>query len=1232
MTVHLRKTAWTAALVLCGLLIVATGTSWAQATGTVTGTIKDAQGGVMPGATVTLTSATRGTSIDVQTNLNGDFQFPNVAADTYTIKVTMSGFNALERPNVAVSPGDRVTVGTLTIQIGTMTDTVTVSGEAPVIQAASGERSSTIETQSVANLPVSNRNWRTLVSLVPGMSGESRLGSPGIASNLMVDGVVVVDTGCNCRMMDTMVETIAEVKVLTSGYQAEYGRASGAQITAVTKSGTNRFHGSLYDVERNSDWNSNSWQNEQNHIPKAVSKQRDWGYTIGGPIGKPGGDNKLFFFYGHEYQPRTSGGNVRRFRVPTALERAGDFSQSTDQNGDPATAIYDFQSGLPRSQCVQGGPTAACFQDGGVLGRIPQNRLYPIGQNVLNLWPMPNTQGLDYNYENTAPEDNRMNSQATVRVDYQVSSRLRISAKYAGQFSTVRPLEGSIPGFNDTLDSKPFMHNPSATVDFTVNPTTFIEVTYGYIQNTLGRPFVNPASNRCNVGLCDIPLLFPDAGLIDSNLYDYSVLEDIDAPMLANGRIMLPPTFSFGNRISNQPPSLPFPSDRLGVINLNRTNNWVGSVTKLVGNHTFKSGFYWYDAYKAENLGISGSGQFQGQIDFSNDSNNPLDTGFGYANAVLGIFDAYSQQSKFIQGEHRYRNIEAYVQDNWRMTSRFTLDYGVRFVHEQPQYDTLLQASNWFVDKWSAADAPALFVPGCALQQNPCPAASRVAVNPLTGASLGANTASAIGTLVPDSGNVVNGVIQAGQGIAKENYTWPALVVGPRIGGAYDVSGDQRLVLRGSFGLFYDRPEGNTTSNQIGNPPNSTATTVRYGTLADIGGAGLATQAPPSLIIFKYDSDIPTSMQWNAGAQFALPWASALDVSYVGSHGYNLLNPSGQQIDLNAPDFGAAYLPENQDPTLAASANGSSALTTDLLRPYPGFGKIGQQWDRFWNTFHSIQTSLNRRFVGGLSFAVNYTLTLDQRGTNTLNSVNGLRLVHHADGTYSDDPSWAQAEALLSNNGLRRHIIQSNFTWDLPDVWQDASGGKKIVGLVLNDWMLSGVFTAGSGNPYSINYQYQTGGSNVNLTGSPSYAARTVIVPGVDMGSGCSDNQYAQFNVNAFAGPLPGSTGLESGQNYLVGCPNHTLDLTLIRNFRLGGGRAIQVRADAFNAFNVLVYNGRQTTLQLVSPTNQTVRNAQYNADGSVSSSRLQPNQAGFGAVTGAQAMRSMQLQVRFVF
>ena len=143
------------------------------------------------------------------------------------------------------------------------------------------------------------------------MDGEKRMGAPGQgnSTNLMMDGVVVLDTGCNCRILDTMVETIAEVKVVSSGYQAEYGLTSGAQITAVTKSGSNAFHGSLYDVERNSDWNTNSWANQQNGIPKAVNKQRDYGYTIGGPIGKPGGSNKLFFFYGHEFQPRTNAGS-----------------------------------------------------------------------------------------------------------------------------------------------------------------------------------------------------------------------------------------------------------------------------------------------------------------------------------------------------------------------------------------------------------------------------------------------------------------------------------------------------------------------------------------------------------------------------------------------------------------------------------------------------------------------------------------------------------------------------------------------------------------------------------------------------------------------------------------------------------------------------------------------------------------------------------------------------------
>ena len=213
--------------------------------------------------------------------------------------------------------------------------------------------------------------------------------------------------------------------------------------------------------------------------------------------------------------------------------------------------------------------------------------------------------------------------------------------------------------------------------------------------------------------------------------------------------------------------------------------------------------------------------------------------------------------------------------------------------------------------------------------------------------------------------------------------------------------------------------------------------------------------------------------------------------------------------------------------------------------------------------------------------------------------------------------------------GNRRHLLKANFLWDLPDL-HSTNGAMKVVGLLVNDWQLSGILTAGSGARYDISYSYQNGGSSVNLTGSPSYPAMIRIVD--DTGKGCSDNQYGQFNVAAFAGPQTGSLGLESGRNYMAGCPDHTLDLSIARNIRLGGARQIQLRLDAFNALNTVVYNGRVTQLQLNSPTDQTVRNAQYLPNGQVDPNRLTPRNAGFGAVTGAQAMRSIQAQIRFSF
>src|SRR6185295_9203440 len=335
-----------------------------------------------------LVSETRGTQLsDVFTNENGDFTFVNVPADRYTLQVSMTGFKTSKRSGVAVSPGDRLSLGSIAIEVGGLTDTISVKAESPVVQASSGERSFTIATEAVSNLPIANRSFTAMASLAPGVTttgDPARIGGGG-DTNIMMDGVGVMDTGSNRPLLQMNVESIQEVKVLTSVYQAEYGRSSGLQITAVTKSGTNRFRGSVYDVERNSDWYSNSKTNKLNGDPKTVLKEKDWGYSVGGPVGKSGGSNKLFFFYTQEFEPRTGGNNVQRFRVPTALERQGDFSQTTDNNGN----LYPFIKNPASSAACSSTSTAGCFADGGVLGRIPASALYQTGLNILKLWPLP---------------------------------------------------------------------------------------------------------------------------------------------------------------------------------------------------------------------------------------------------------------------------------------------------------------------------------------------------------------------------------------------------------------------------------------------------------------------------------------------------------------------------------------------------------------------------------------------------------------------------------------------------------------------------------------------------------------------------------------------------------------------------------------------------------------------------------------------------------------------------
>ena len=484
-----------------------------------------------------------------------------------------------------------------------------------------------------------------------------------------------------------------------------------------------------------------------------MSKQRDWGYSIGGPIGKPGGNNKLFFFYAQEYQPRTGGGEVVRYRMPTVLERRGDFSQSTDNNGNLYNLIRDASTNLP---CTAAN-TSGCFQDGGVLGRIPASRLYDTGLNVLKMYPEPNraaSTGSPYNYEITRPSQSLLAYQPAVRVDYQPMPSLRARSSTPGGGNAKEVVNGTIPGWGDTR------HAASGRLHLRghgqLQPERYdvcrgdgrtqceragrVRVAGGGPNFCTGAIPVNDISNRFNAGLGSFPQIYPDANILNPDYYAYGVFNSEQPPIWDGTRLQMPPGFTWGNRISNTtpnyaPPNVPFP----GFLNTNRSWDVSFSLTKVAGRHTVKTGYYNTHSFKAQQRA-----NWNGTVTFSNDNNNPIDSTFGFANAALGIFSAYSQASAYIEGAFVYTNREAYIQDNWKVSNKLTLDYGVRFVHQAPQYDSLGQASNFLPNEWDPAAAPVLYVAGCANGVYPCTGTNRQALNPLNGQFLGPNTLAAI--------------------------------------------------------------------------------------------------------------------------------------------------------------------------------------------------------------------------------------------------------------------------------------------------------------------------------------------------------------------------------------------------------------------------------------------------------------------------------------------------------
>jgi hypothetical protein len=841
-----------------------------------------------------------------------------------------------------------------------------------------------------------------------------------------------------------------------------------------------------------------------------------------------------------------------------------------DKNGNPYPYIRDYSTGQP----CKSGSTAGCFQAGGVLGRIPQNSLYAPGLAILKLFPTANASGVGFNYQSQI-SDSYPRREDLIRVDYNLNDRWKVFGRFLNNSDHVDSFYGSFV-LNSIIPVAPVEDKrPGSGMAFGIttllNNTTTNEVTFGYGKNKITIVPTTDGFSRAKNGLSTLPQLFPNA--VQMDVVPQVIFDQGTRIALGSA------TTSFSNSRNFSGNNGPF---RNGNATIQAADNF----SKVLGQHTAKFGFYYERSRKDQ----TNFGPIDGSFDFSDDSSNPFDSSFGFANAALGIYRTFTQSSAYVNGKYRYTNIEWYAQDTWKVTSRLTADYGMRFYWIQPQYDQSLQTSNFLTSAFDPTKAPRLYQPAIG------PNGQRSAFDPVTGQFL---PAFAIGRLVPGTGSLTNGILPAGNGINKYLMENRGIHYGPRAGFAYDVTGRSDFVIRGGGGIFYDRYQGNIIFDEITNPPTIFQPSLTNGFINQIN-ANNALLGPPSLNALQFTGKVPTVYSFSLGLQTKLPYSFVLDTAYVGSRSSHLL----QRLNLNAVPYGATFLPQNQDPTKTTTSStlpGQNALPADFLRPYRGFGNINQTLENGSSNYNSLQVTLKRRFAKGLFFGAAYTwgkalgVTSDDRGFIRVDNLNRLQNY----GPLSID---------------RRHTLVVNYIYELPS----AFASNKWLHTVVDGWQIAGLTTVQSGTPYEATFQVN-GYGNQNITGSYTEGPRVLVV-GTPF-TGTSNDPYHRLNPLAFAPPPVGSIGLGEGRNPFTGPGISNTDLSLQKSFPIGERTAIQLRMDAFNAFNHTQFSGINSNIVF------------SNLTGSVANAADRvTNKTGFGSISGARDPRILQLATRIVF
>jgi hypothetical protein len=1081
----------------------------------ISGTVTDASGAVVPRATITVTNEATNQTRSATSGDSGSYTVTNLPPGSYTVSVEAKDFKGFHQTHNHLQPSIGLQVD-CALQVGSSETTVNVIADANVIQTQTAAVGQLVTEEQVKNIQLNGRNPMYLAQLEPGVRRGSSIsnfnfgldngininGSNNRENGMTFDGAPMIRSrgnGTSIGVADT--DSTSEMQVLTAAFPAEYGRASGGIIRIVPKSGTSSFHGAVFEYLRNSFFNANTWSRKSTTDPSIFGhppafRFNQFGWNLNGPVWIPGlhfnsDKQKLFFLAGQEWIRYRHVDTVQR-KVPTGLMRQGNFSELLD-----AGNIYNYYG--KSVQIVN--PATGVPYAGNI---IPPGQLSSNGLGLLNAYPMPNAANPTYDWVDAAtyPEDQRKD---TLVVDYAPVDKHHVRFSLLNyNYDSVSPHYGN---FNRTPQ---VWHRPNQVgvlhYTWTINPTMVNEA------------YVSGSADHVRIGIDT------SSGLYDRTKYG------INYPFLfAQSDKEIPnkiPTIQIANYDTLD--GGPYPSHSGGVV-----WDFADSLTKIIGRHTLKAGVLYeresqndFDQINVSSTTPGATNNQNGFFTFTDTRGStaaqprPTSTA-AVANTALGLFDTYGEigirsYTVFLSNMYEY-----FVQDTWHARPNLVIEYGIRHSIMQPYYAKWGNLSVFSPTTYDPTTAPT--------------------VDPVTGFVSGSNLYDGVvipGDKFPSEAkghvpdNILNGQYDSlfhGFDRGYNPTVWTNIQ--PRLGVAWSAS--PKTVVRAGGGRYFDRLGVSDSVHLGGNPPFQPSATVSYGAVDTPGGTG-SNNYPINMTSYAYHFPSPEAYSWTAAVEHEFDKVGVFTLGYVGRRGLH-------QQHL-----------ENINQLLPGTLTAQKVNKPDTLRPYQGFSVIQQQTNMGRSIYHALQANLTHRVNRGLTFGVAYTWS------KSLDSASdaGNNIPNH----YDPMEFWGPSDYDT------RHMLVVNYVWDIPFA-NDASNWA--VRNVFGRWQMSGTTQFQSGNPLSVST-----GDDFAGVGPGSGNQLWQLTGPVRLIKKSSPNNTTPdkwFDTGVFQKPASGTFAPRETRNQVYGPGFQSWNIAMQKAFRIIPSREtnrLLFKAEAFNFIN----------------------------------------------------------------